>query len=461
MSGEVIQGPQIAGINGIGNTTYTPIKATVFQPGELRVKEESSQQFVDTFDILFDTTNNWNTAVTGNGGVAFTFIGAAISGGSGVSNSGYSYVTSRNKFQPRAPGFNELFIVVNLTFPYVTTARQFWGVGNIVAAPAIPAANAFMNDAFGFEIQEGTGKMFAVTYSGGTRFVIADLSSTGTNAQPNDAKTHKYFITYRGDYAIWAIDNRDNIVAIMPDGSAGPNVNSLPICIASVSTATGTTNAPIQVNAATMGDTGRNNAAVSDGAFPWRIQTVYPSAASYSAQVNTEGQRATYRYAITGFTPVATPTAFVVLQGSATKVVRIKRIYLSGTTSAATGGNQPLVGTRRSTAGTLGSAVLTAVPGTKHDINDVAATGVVSTVGTANYTTMGTTAGQLLANRIGLATATTGTADSPAVYDFATRNDKPLILRGVSDFITLEGGAAALPAGAVFDIEIETEEDTY
>lgn len=453
-----VVGPQIG-----SNQLFTPITGTVFQPGELRVKEESSQQFVDTFDAVFDTTNNWNPAVTGNGGVAFTFVGAAIQGGTGVANSGFSYITSRNKFQPRAPGFNEVIMNVNVTFPYVTTARLFWGAANPQASPAIPAANGFIADGFGFEIQEGSGKMFAVTYSGGARNVIADLSSTGANVQPNDAKVHKYFITYRGDYAIWAIDNRDNVVAVMMDGSTGPNVNTLPIAAVMASTAAGTTNAQIQLNAVIMGDTGRNNAAVSDGLFPWRIQTVYPSASSYSAQVNTEGQRATYRYAVSGFTPVATPTAFVVIQGSATKVVRIKRIVVGGIST--TGGNMVFLATRRSTAGTLGSAVLTSVTPGKHDTGDPAATAVVSTVGTANYTTLGTTAGQMAAGRISLVVSGGGGAGSEptslTIYDMATRNDKAIILRGTSDFLTLEGGGSAVPGGGVLDIEIETEEDTY
>jgi hypothetical protein len=432
---------------------------TVFFPGELRVKEESAQQGVDTFDAVFDTVNIWNPAVAGNGGVACTWIGAALSLASGTANSGYSYITSRNKFTPRAPGYNELKLDINVLFPYVPTARQFWGVANPQAAPAIPTAGQFLADAFGYEIQEGTGKIFAVTYAGGTRNVIQDLSfATGNGAQPNDSAVHGWGVNYRGDYAWWWLDNPNNVIAVMPNGVNGPNVNQLPVCVAVANTAAGVTSAVIQINSWSMGDTGRNASAVSDGQFPWRIQTIFPQASSYSAQVNTEGQRATYRYAVTGFTPVATPTAFVVIQGSATKVVRIKRIKLTGIATAT--GNMPFVATRRSTAGTLGSAVLTPITAAKHDTNDVAATAVISTVGTANYGTLGTAAGQEMADRIPFATTATGTPTA-LVYDLSTRNDKPIILRGASDFITLDGNVGAVPAGGIIDIEIETEEDTY
>jgi hypothetical protein len=174
------------------------------------------------------------------------------------------------------------------------------------------------------------------------------------------------------------------------------------------------------------------------------------------AAVSSDGTKATYRYALTGFSPVATPTAMAVLQGSASKTVRIKRIKISGVATA--NGNMQFQLTRRSTAGTLGSAVLTALTAAKHDVNDAAATATVSTVGTANYTALGTSAGQLAADRIGLCTTATG-VPTPLVYDFSTRQDKALILRGASDFITIDGNGSAVPAGASIDIEIETEED--
>lgn len=186
--------------------------------------------------------------------------------------------------------------------------------------------------------------------------------------------------------------------------------------------------------------------------------------------VDTEGNRPTYRYCVSSFTLVATPTAFLVIQGAGSQaasangaaapvVVRVKRIKIVGIATAA--GNMPFQAFRRSSAGTLGSAVLTALVPSSHDITDPPALATVSTVGTANYTTLGTSKGQVHADRIGFSASGSGAVGSPLILDFCTRDDKALILRGTSDFLTLEGAGGAIPAGGVIDIEVETEEDIY
>ena len=45
------------------------------------------------------------------------------------------------------------------------------------------------------------------------------------------------------------------------------------------------------------------------------------------------------------------------------------------------------------------------------------------------------------------------------VWDFATRQDKAMILRGSTDYLMINLNGAAIPSGGVFDFEIETEED--
>jgi hypothetical protein len=173
--------------------------------------------------------------------------------------------------------------------------------------------------------------------------------------------------------------------------------------------------------------------------------------------VSSDGSKATFRYAVAGFTPVATPTAFLVIAGSATKTVRIKSIKIGGVATA--NGNMQVQAQRWSTAGTLGSAVLTALTAVKHDTNDAAATATVSTVGTANYTTPGTgSTVPAIVDRIGLCTTATG-VPTPLKFDFSTRQDKAFILRGTTDILVLSGNSSAVPAGGVLDIEVETEED--
>lgn len=164
----------------------------------------------------------------------------------------------------------------------------------------------------------------------------------------------------------------------------------------------------------------------------------------------------TYRYAGVALAPVATPTDIIIIQGSATKTLIVKRVKICGAATAA--GTMPATLTRRSTAGTIGSAVLTAVTAAKHDSGQGAATGVVSTVGTANYTTVGTTAGNVGAGRLQMTALATGVAAIPLEWDFANRDDKGIYLRGVLEHLCVNLAGAALPAGGVVDYEIEIEE---
>jgi len=172
---------------------------------------------------------------------------------------------------------------------------------------------------------------------------------------------------------------------------------------------------------------------------------------------SSEHRKPTFRYAGT-FTPVATPTDVIMIKGSATKTLRVKRIALGGV--ATSNGNMPAQLIRRSTQFTTqGTAVFNAVTAGGYDTSDAAATGAVATIGTANITSLGTAVGGSLGQgRLFLSTTSTGTP-SPLVWDFATRQDKPIILRGVSDFLFVNLVGAAVPAGGVIDYEIQIEED--
>ena len=163
-----------------------------------------------------------------------------------------------------------------------------------------------------------------------------------------------------------------------------------------------------------------------------------------------------YRYAGAALAPVATPTDVIVIMGSATKTVWVKRIKITGAATAA--GTMPILAVRRSDAGTVGSAVLTGITGAKIDSTQDAATGVVSTVGTANYTTVGTTAGNVASGRLQMTALATGLAAFPVVWEFASREDKGIALRGILQFLCVNLAGAALPSGGVIDYEIETEE---
>jgi hypothetical protein len=174
--------------------------------------------------------------------------------------------------------------------------------------------------------------------------------------------------------------------------------------------------------------------------------------------VSSDGTIPTYRYCSLALAMVATPTDALVIQGSATKTVRVKRIKVSGQATAQ--GSMPVQLIRRSTAGTVAPAVLTAIAAAKHDSTDPAATAVVSTVGTANPGVLGTSAGIVGVDRLGMSALGTGTAGGGEDVDwnFATRQDKAIVLRGVSEFLVINFNGAAIPAGGVVDFEVELEE---
>lgn len=161
----------------------------------------------------------------------------------------------------------------------------------------------------------------------------------------------------------------------------------------------------------------------------------------------------TYWCSVLAFTPVATPTDILQIQGSATKVVRLKRIKMSGVATAA--GNMPAQLLRRSSAAS-GSTPAT-VSAAKADVNFAAATSIVTTMTTTNPTT-GTLVGVLRTGRIQMAADGSGVAANELVWDFSTRFDSAGVLRGASDFFCINLNGAAVPAGGVIDIEIELEE---
>ncbi len=174
------------------------------------------------------------------------------------------------------------------------------------------------------------------------------------------------------------------------------------------------------------------------------------------AAVNAEGIKPTFRYAITGITPVATPTDFVVIQGSSTMTGRIKTIRVDGHATAA--GKIPVQLLRRSTAGTLSGATLNAITPMKHGPNDAAATLIVSYVSAANIGTPGTLVAQGGSRRLFLNTDAAG-ANLPVLWEFAHQQDKPILVQGTSDFLCINFAGATLPTGCTIDIEITSEED--
>src|SRR5262245_46525000 len=170
---------------------------------------------------------------------------------------------------------------------------------------------------------------------------------------------------------------------------------------------------------------------------------------------------AAYRASILYTLGVATPTEVVVMQGSATKTIRLTKINVQGWSTTA--GVMKWKLSRRTTAGTLGSAVLTAIPTQgKNDSGTVAApTLTISTVGTANYGTVGTLGAILDCGVVGFNLA--AQINNTIPWTPVMHASQAMVLRGTSDWLTLDGGADAggdaVPAGGVALITVEWVED--
>lgn len=250
-------------------TTPTPDVSRpvrTFYPGQLRIAMDSSQLFLDTFDTSLDTTNRWAAPVaSGTGAVAAAFSAGQIVLTGGTAANAFSEIHSQPVFIPDEPGWTFCTYRNNIEFPVLANSYRFWGLGQTTGTPTFAAP---ITDGVGWEVS-AAGKLFAVTWAGGARTVIADLSpGSGSGVQPQDGNAHKYYLYFRGDQSFWALDDPDTIVAVYNTGASGPNVNTLPLKILAVSN--GGAAATIQVNGVSVGDTARNNMTISDPSLPWR-----------------------------------------------------------------------------------------------------------------------------------------------------------------------------------------------
>jgi hypothetical protein len=245
-----------------------------FPDNSLSVTPNPKPVFDDTYatSATLDTANRWNTPISSGGGVVATVPvgGGDVALGTGTTANGYSVLTSQYAFNQLAPGFIELQNAVNLEFPIIANTYRYWGLGT---PQTTPSSTNPLQDGMGFEVST-SGKMYAITYSGGTRNIIADLSvSTGNGTQPQNSSVHKYFIFFRGELAFWKIDN--TIVASMLTGALGPINNTLPIAFLAIAGSTAPSSSGIlTVNGTWVGDTTGSSTTISDGIYKWRTAQV-------------------------------------------------------------------------------------------------------------------------------------------------------------------------------------------
>lgn len=178
----------------------------------------------------------------------------------------------------------------------------------------------------------------------------------------------------------------------------------------------------------------------------------------YDSRGNSRGVKRTYRSASVPFAAAASTSPFFIMEGSATTVVRLQRIRVSGLTLTAVA-YLSVVLQKYSTASSGGTATaLTQVP---LDSNEAAGTLGKCSVYTA-APTAGSLVGALACIRVlGQATtaAAAGIPDIELTFDFRTiaEADCPT-LRGTSQGLALNFGAT--PGSAVtMSLEVEWSEE--
>jgi hypothetical protein len=181
-----------------------------------------------------------------------------------------------------------------------------------------------------------------------------------------------------------------------------------------------------------------------------QFQQMDPAGAALS---NAEGRIPTFSAGTVAYSVYSTtPTDVLTISGSATKVIRVKRVGVSG---RATGAGQLDVSLVKHTVANTGGGpvALTAVP---HDttVNPVA-TAVVNTYASAPSITGGTT---FRAQQSNVSAAGSGGAATPVEWHFGDVNDQAVVLRGVAEQIAINLNGVA-PAGSVLNIFLEWTEE--
>jgi hypothetical protein len=161
--------------------------------------------------------------------------------------------------------------------------------------------------------------------------------------------------------------------------------------------------------------------------------------------------KATFRYAGAGVTSFATsPTDWVVLTGSSTKLVRVTNVTVCGFATAATSIDVVLI--KRTAADTGGtSSAIAAQPLQGETASATAA------IYTANPT-LGTSISGAAVDAVKINLGATGSAGCFSTDD-GTRNTEAIVLSGVAQQLAINLNGVTVPSGANLDYRIEDTEE--
>ena len=148
--------------------------------------------------------------------------------------------------------------------------------------------------------------------------------------------------------------------------------------------------------------------------------------------------------------PAATPTDLVVLNGSATKTIRVKRITVTG--SATTAGSMEVL-LKKHTVANTGGTKATAPDVVKLDSADGAATCVVDLY-TANPT-IDSTAKLMAVRALNMGVAG---ANGAVEFDFTNADNKGILIKGAAQALAINFNGGTVPTGGKLGWSVIWEE---
>ncbi len=169
---------------------------------------------------------------------------------------------------------------------------------------------------------------------------------------------------------------------------------------------------------------------------------------SLSGVILMDAQKNTYGVVGVAITPAATPTDVVILKGSASVIVKVKKVTVSGIASSA--GSMDVSIVRRTTADTGGTFTNPTIHA-YDSLNDA------TTASVQQYSanpTLGT--GYAIKNQT-LNFGVAGAAGT-VIFDFMRQNDQPLILRGTAQSMAINLNGQTVPTTGKISYDVEWEE---
>ncbi len=179
-----------------------------------------------------------------------------------------------------------------------------------------------------------------------------------------------------------------------------------------------------------------------------------------SAPVRVEevgGSKATYTYTIVATAPYATPTDWVVIRGSATKLVKVVRVEFAGVATAATAGKR--FDLKMHTVANTGGTSTNPTP-QQHDSTDAAATALVLLYSAAPTISGTATTFKSTWVTLGLVAPAAGTwAEDRYIWEYVGQPFEPPTLRGVAQEFAINFSTAALISGEVDTYSVSWTEE--